>query len=112
MDQLSEGAKNVHEVEKARKRLEVEKDELQLTLEEAERALENQEAKIVFTQLELSGARQEIESRLHEKEEEFEELTPDGKFYEIDAFLKEFAPSLDFTTFPREDKIHYIQNVT
>jgi len=72
MDQLSEGSKTVHEVEKQRKRLEVEKDELQLTLEEAERALENQEAKIVFTQLELSNARQEIEARLHEKEEEFE----------------------------------------
>ena len=72
MDQLSEGAKTVHEVEKARKRLDVEKDELQLTLEEAERALENQEAKIVFTQLELGNARQEIEARLHEKEEEFE----------------------------------------
>jgi chromosome segregation ATPase len=43
-----------------------------LTLEEAERALENQEAKIVFTQLELSNARQEIESRMHEKEEELE----------------------------------------
>ena len=72
MDQLGEGSKTVHEVEKQRKRLEVEKDELQLTLEEAERALENQEAKIVFTQLELSNARQEIEARLHEKEEEFE----------------------------------------
>ncbi len=69
---LSSVSKTVHEVEKQRKRLEVEKDELQLTLEEAERALENQEAKIVFTQLELSNARQEIEARLHEKEEEFE----------------------------------------
>ncbi len=39
-DQLGEGGRSVHELEKARKRLEMEKEELQAALEEAEAALE------------------------------------------------------------------------
>merc|ERR1712142_1372959 len=46
MDQISEGGKSIHEIDKIRKRLEAEK-------------------------LELSQVRQEIERRLNEKEEEF-----------------------------------------
>ena len=41
-------------------------------MEEAERAIANSDAKVVSAQLELSNARQEIDTRLHEKEEEFE----------------------------------------
>lgn len=52
--------------------MESEKSELQAALEEAERALANSDAKVVSAQLELSNARQEIDARLHEKEEEFE----------------------------------------
>ena len=40
MDQLGEGGKSVHELDKARKRAELEKEELQAALEEAESALE------------------------------------------------------------------------
>lgn len=40
MEQLGEGGRSVHELQKARKKLEVEKDELQMALEEAEAALE------------------------------------------------------------------------
>jgi chromosome segregation ATPase len=72
MDQLGEGGKSVHELEKARKRMEIEKEELQAALEEAESTLEQEEAKVVRAQLELSQVRQEIDRRLHEKEEEFE----------------------------------------
>lgn len=72
IDQLSEGGKNVHELEKARKRAEMEKEELQSALEEAEAAVEQEEAKVVRAQMELSTVRQEIERRIHEKEEEFE----------------------------------------
>ncbi|OQR72717.1 myosin heavy chain [Tropilaelaps mercedesae] len=72
LDQLGEGGRSVHELEKARKRLELEKDELQHALEEAEVALEQEENKVLRAQLELSQVRQEIERRIQEKEEEFE----------------------------------------
>ncbi|XP_076312164.1 myosin heavy chain, muscle-like isoform X3 [Tachypleus tridentatus] len=72
MDQLGEGGRNVHELEKARKRLEMEKEELQAALEEAEAALEQEENKVLRAQLELSQVRQEIDRRIQEKEEEFE----------------------------------------
>ena len=72
MDQLGEGGKSVHEVDKARKRAELEKEELQAALEEAETTIEQEEAKVLRVQMELSTVRQEIDRRLHEKEEEFE----------------------------------------
>ncbi|XP_065215432.1 myosin heavy chain, muscle isoform X26 [Planococcus citri] len=72
LDQIGEGGRNIHEIEKARKRLEVEKDELQAALEEAEAALEQEENKVLRAQLELSQVRQEIDRRIQEKEEEFE----------------------------------------
>merc|ERR1712183_808481 len=53
------------EAEKGRKRLEVEKEELQ-------GALEQEENKVLRGQLELSQVRQEIDRRIQEKEEEFE----------------------------------------
>jgi hypothetical protein len=62
----------IHELDKARKRAELEKEEIQLALEEAESALEQEEAKVVRAQLELATIRQEIDRRLHEKDEEFE----------------------------------------
>jgi chromosome segregation ATPase len=72
MTQLSDDGRNVHELEKGKRRLEQEKDELQLALEEAEGALEQQESKITLVHLELSNVRAEIDRRLHEKEEEFD----------------------------------------
>ena len=71
-EQLSEGGRSVHEVEKARRRLEMEKEELQAALEEAESALEQEETKVMRGQLEISTVRSEIERRLQEKDEEFE----------------------------------------
>ncbi len=41
-------------------------------MEEAESALEQEEAKVLRAQMELSTVRQEIDRRIHEKEEEFE----------------------------------------
>merc|ERR1712198_775323 len=72
MDQIGEGGRNYHEVIKNMKRLEVEKEELQAALEEAEAALEQEENKVLRGQLELSQVRQEIDRRIQEKEEEFE----------------------------------------
>lgn len=50
----------------------MEKEELQAALEEAEAALEQEEAKVMRSQLEISTVRADIDRRLHEKEEEFE----------------------------------------
>merc|ERR1719264_2104841 len=71
MDQISEGGRSIHEIDKIRKRLEAEKLELQAALEEAEGALEQEENKVLRAQLELTQVRQEIERRIGEKEEEF-----------------------------------------
>lgn len=71
-DQLNEGGRAVHENDKARRRLEMEKEELQAALEEAEAALEQEEAKVSRAQLEIATIRQEIDKRIAEKEEEFE----------------------------------------
>merc|ERR1719347_2135106 len=72
MDQIGEGGRNYHEVSKTYKRLEVEKDELAAALEEAEAALEQEENKYLRGQLELSQVKQEIDRRIAEKEEEFD----------------------------------------
>jgi len=72
MDQIGEGGRSYHEVQKNAKRLEIEKEELQAALEEAEAALEQEENKLLRGQLELSQVRQEIDRRVQEKEEEFE----------------------------------------
>merc|ERR1712012_1141344 len=47
MDQISEGGRSIHEIDKIRKRLEAEKMELQSALEEAEGALEQEENKVL-----------------------------------------------------------------
>ena len=73
-DQLGEGGRSVHELEKSRKRLEMEKEELQSALEEAEAALEQEEAKVQRSQLEISAIRQDIDRRLAEKDEEFDSI--------------------------------------
>ena len=72
LDQLGDGGRSIHELDKQRRRLEVEKEELQAALEEAESALEAEENKVLRAQLELGQVRQEIDRRIHEKEEEFE----------------------------------------
>merc|ERR1711997_1356636 len=71
MDQISEGGRNIHEIDKIRKRLTAEKLELQAALEEAEGALEQEENKVLRAQLELTQVRQEIERRIAEKDEQF-----------------------------------------
>merc|ERR1712106_480911 len=71
MDQINEGGRSIHEIEKVRKRLEAEKLELQSALEEAEATLEQEENKVLRCQLELNQVRTEIDRRLAEKDEEF-----------------------------------------
>ena len=71
MDQITEGGRSIHEIDKIRKRLEAEKMELEAALSEAEGALEQEENKVLRAHLELTQVRQEIERRITEKEEEF-----------------------------------------
>ena len=46
LDQLGDGGRSIHDLDKQRRRLEVEKEELQGALEEAEGALEQEENKV------------------------------------------------------------------
>ena len=46
LDQLGDGGRSIHELDKQRRRLEVEKEELQGALEEAEGSLEQEENKV------------------------------------------------------------------
>merc|ERR1712036_204860 len=72
LDQLGDGGRSIHELDKQRRRLEVEKEELQAALEEAESALEAEENKVLRATLELGQTKQEIDRKIAEKEEEFE----------------------------------------
>merc|ERR1711981_257355 len=71
MDQISEGGRSIHEIDKICKRLEAEKMELEAALSEAEGALEQEENKVLRASLELTQVRQEIERRLNQKDDEF-----------------------------------------
>merc|ERR1711994_470676 len=64
LDQLGEGGRSIHALDKQRRMLETEKEELQ-------GALEMEENKVLRAQLELANVRQEIDRRVAEKEEEF-----------------------------------------
>ena len=72
LDQLGDGGRSIHELDKQRRRLEVEKEELQGALEEAEAALEQEENKVLRAQLELGQVRQEIDHKIQEKVDEFD----------------------------------------
>merc|ERR1712213_225532 len=74
MDQIREGGRTIHEIDKIRKRLEGEKLELQAALEEAEGTLEQEENKVLRSQLELTQVKQEIERRFKEKCDELDAL--------------------------------------
>src|SRR5437016_4827265 len=60
MDQMGEGGRGIHELDKARRRLEQEKEELQAALEEAEQAVEQEENKVLKAQVELSQIQGDI----------------------------------------------------
>merc|ERR1712212_736217 len=58
LDQLGEGGRSIHDLDKQRRRLEQEKEE-------------QEENKVLRAQLELGQVKQEIDRRVAEKEEEF-----------------------------------------
>ena len=63
MDQIGEGGRSIHEIDKIRKRLEAEKLELESALSENEGVLEQDENKVLRTALELTQFKKEIERR-------------------------------------------------
>merc|ERR1712013_839514 len=69
LDQLGEGGRSIHDLDKQRRRLEQEKEELQGALEEAEATLEMEENKVLRAQLELGQVKQDIDRRVAEKED-------------------------------------------
>ena len=71
MDQINEGGRSIHEIDKIRKRLLAEKTELESALPEAELMLEQEENKVLRCNLELTQVHQEISRKISEKEEEF-----------------------------------------
>jgi myosin protein heavy chain len=71
-DQLNDGGRSAHEMQKTVRRLEIEKEELQGGLDTAENALQDEETKVARAQAEVVQIRQDIEKRIIEKEEEFE----------------------------------------
>jgi len=54
MEQISEGGRSIHEIEKQRKKLEAEKGELEAALGDAEAALEQEENKFLRLSLEIN----------------------------------------------------------
>merc|ERR1712117_514007 len=67
LDQLGEGGRSIHALDKQRRMLEQEKEELQGALEEAEATLEMEENRVLRSQLELANVRQEIDRRVAEQ---------------------------------------------
>jgi len=72
IDQLGDGGRSIHDLDKQRRRLEVEKEELQSALEEAEAGIEAEENKVLRAQLDLATVKQDIDRKVSEKEEEFD----------------------------------------
>merc|ERR1711997_1277681 len=71
LEQLGDGGRSIHDLDKQRRRLEQEKEELQAALEEAESTLEQEENKVLRAQLELNQVRQDVDRKVVEKEQEF-----------------------------------------
>merc|ERR1711971_1095652 len=95
MDQISEGGRTIHEIDKIRKRLEGEKLELQAALEEAEGTLEQEENKVLRSQLELTQVKQEIERRIKEKSDELDSLRKTYQKKKLEADMNELSIALE-----------------
>ncbi|XP_040009415.1 myosin-7B-like [Xiphias gladius] len=71
-DQISQGGKTIHELERMKKFLDVEKSDIRAALEEAEGTLEHEESKVLRFQMELQQIRTEIDRKIREKDEEID----------------------------------------
>ncbi|XP_075942701.1 myosin-4-like [Anarhichas minor] len=73
-EQLGEGGKTIHELEKFKKQVATEKYDMQTSLEESEAALEQEESKILRSQMELNHVKAEVDRKVSEKDEEIDQL--------------------------------------
>ncbi|GAB1296250.1 Myosin-8 [Apodemus speciosus] len=73
-EQIAEGGKHIHELEKIKKQVEQEKCEIQAALEEAEGISGARGGKILRIQLELNQVKSEIDRKIAEKDEEIDQL--------------------------------------
>ncbi|KAK0395608.1 hypothetical protein QR680_001355 [Steinernema hermaphroditum] len=71
-EQLSVGGRSTNEIQKMIRRVEIEREELNRALDEATAALETEETKVLRVQTEVAQIRADIENRIREKEQEFE----------------------------------------
>ena len=71
-DQLGEGGKSIHSLEKAKRSLEVERNELVAAFEETENSIETEEAKTLRLVVETTHIKNDFERRMQEKEEELD----------------------------------------
>merc|ERR1712038_483287 len=72
MEQISDGGRTIHEIDKKRKYLEVEKRDLESALGEAETALEFEENNLLKLTLDVNQLKSDIDKRIQEKDVEFE----------------------------------------
>ncbi|KAM6913345.1 myosin heavy chain, fast skeletal muscle-like [Lycodopsis pacificus] len=73
-EQLGEGGKTIHELEKFKKQVATEKYDMQTSLEESEAALEQEESKILRSEMELNQVKAEVDRKVSEKDEEMDQL--------------------------------------
>ncbi|XP_068434010.1 myosin heavy chain, fast skeletal muscle-like [Clinocottus analis] len=78
-EQLGEGGKTIHELEKFKKTMKTEKCDMQTSLEESEAALEQEESRILRGQVELSQLKAEADRRAAEKDEQLDQLRRSGR---------------------------------
>ncbi|KAG7246415.1 hypothetical protein CRUP_019545, partial [Coryphaenoides rupestris] len=99
-DQICQGGKTIHELEKIKKELDVEKSEVQAALEEAESTLEHEESKTLRIQLELNQVKADIDRKLAEKDEEIDNLRRSHQ-----RSLESIQASLDAETKSRNEAV-------
>ncbi|KAM8824252.1 myosin-4-like [Synchiropus picturatus] len=73
-EQIGEGGKTIHELEKFKKQVEAEKYDMQTALEEAEASLEQEESKILCIQMDLNQVKAEVDRKVAEKDEEIDQM--------------------------------------
>ncbi|XP_037101790.1 myosin-7B-like, partial [Syngnathus acus] len=73
-EQISNGGKTIHELERMKKILDVEKSNIKAALEEAEGSLKNEQSKTLRVQMDLQQTRTETERKIAEKDEEIDSL--------------------------------------
>jgi len=71
-DQLSTGGKSLYEVQKAKKKAEADYDDVKSAYDELEGAFELEQSRVLRLQLELTQAKNEVNKKLQEKDEEFD----------------------------------------